>query len=30
MARIPLRSGFTLIPEGEDVFRIYEGRVRKD
>ena len=24
MARIPLRSGFTLIPEGTHIFRIYE------
>lgn len=24
MARIPMRSGFTLIPEGVDVFRIYD------
>lgn len=30
MARIPLTSGFTLIPEGEHVFRIYEVKHDED
>ena len=30
MARIPLTSGFTLIPEGEHVFRIYEVKEDED
>ena len=30
MARIPMTSGFTLIPEGEYVFRIYDAIYDED
>lgn len=30
MARIPMTSGFTLIPEGEYIFRIYEVKYDED
>lgn len=30
MARIPMTSGFTLIPEGEYIFRIYDATYDKD
>ena len=30
MARIPMRDGFSLIPEGEDIFRVYEATYDED
>jgi hypothetical protein len=30
MARIPMTNGFTVIPEGEHVFRIYEAKYDED
>ena len=30
MARIPMRDGFSLMPEGEDIFRVYEVTYDED
>nr|DAQ25017.1 MAG TPA: hypothetical protein [Bacteriophage sp.] len=30
MGRIPMRDGFSIIPEGEDIFRVYEATYDED